>query len=198
MMVAEVVELAVNRVLALDPASEERLSAMAGKSVAVVLAGPDITLYLQAVDSRLKLTTQSAAVPDTTITGSPAALFGLAKPEMVPSGSAGSVEINGDAHVGRQIEALFKQLDPDWEEPFCTLFGDVIGYQLYRIVRGALKWTRGAAEKVADDTSLYLREESRALVHKLELDHFFDQVDQLRDDVARLEVRINRLVGAGE
>ncbi len=198
MMVAEVVELAVNRVLALDPASEERLSAMTGKSVAVVLAGPDITLYLQAVDSRLKLTTQSAAVPDTTITGSPAALFGLAKPEMVPSGSAGSVEINGDALVGRQIEALFKQLDPDWEEPFCTLFGDVIGYQLYRIVRGAMKWTRGAAEKMADDTSLYLREESRALVHKLELDHFFDQVDQLRDDVARLEVRINRLAGAGE
>ena len=72
------------------------------------------------------------------------------------------------------------------------IFGDVIGFQLSRLVGGGLGLAKHARDSMERNISEYLREESRQLVTATEMDQFLDNVDDLRDDVARLEARLRR------
>ena len=70
---------------------------------------------------------------------------------------------------------------PDFDEAFAKVFGDVIGFQIARAVRGGLGWARASAQALTRDTVDYLQEESRDLVGRPELDGFLDEVDALRE-----------------
>jgi ubiquinone biosynthesis protein UbiJ len=43
------------------------------------------------------------------------------------------------------------------------------------------------------DTAEYLREETRDLARKIDVEEWMEAVDSLRDDVERLEARLRRL-----
>ena len=60
-------------------------------------------------------------------------------------------------------------------------------------MRVALAWGQATAKSMVLNTSEYLREESRDLIAPGELADFVDAVDVLRDDVERMEARIERL-----
>ena len=60
-------------------------------------------------------------------------------------------------------------------------------------MRGLLSWARAATETFACDMGEYLREERRLTPTRFEVDDFASDVDKVRDDVERLEIRIARL-----
>ena len=101
--------------------------------------------------------------------------------------------MEGDADTARRFQEFFSGLSPDWEEALTRVFGDVLGFQAARALRGGLTWMRQAGLSLAENFSEYLREESRQLVTRPEMEEFLDAVDDLRDELARLEARLERL-----
>ena len=73
------------------------------------------------------------------------------------------------------------------------MFGDVLGVQVARAMAGALRQARVVGRNVAESAAEYVTEESRDVVPKAELHAFYDDVDALRDDVARIAARVARL-----
>ena len=65
-------------------------------------------------------------------------------------------------------------------------------------MRSLLAWGRRNARILQDDLGEYLTEERRLLPTRFEFDEWREQVETLRDDVERLEVRINQLAGKSE
>ena len=103
------------------------------------------------------------------------------------------MRIEGDAELARRLQRLAERFDPDWQQPFTAVFGDVIGVQIANGVAAALRQARGGGQKVAESAAEYLTEESRDVVPRAELDAFYDDVDTLRDDAERLAARVARL-----
>ena len=56
-----------------------------------------------------------------------------------------------------------------------------------------MSWGRATAKAMLLNSAEYLREESRDLVAPGEMADFIDDVDRARDDVERLEARIERV-----
>jgi ubiquinone biosynthesis protein UbiJ len=108
----------------------------------------------------------------------------------------GSVDISGDADLARRLERIAKKFEPDFDEAFARVFGDVAGFQIARGVRRALAAVRGGAEALARDTAEYLSEEGRVVVPKAEVEVFLDEVDALRERADRLEARVKRLAAS--
>lgn len=189
-LLARAVEEALHRAIALDPNAPRTLGRMQGRSLALDLRGTPIRLTLRADDGRLRVHAGVDDDADATIRGTPGSLLALSVSENT---LGGKVEISGDAARARQFQKLFSELDPDWEEPLTNLFGDVIGFQLAQGMRRFWSWGNDAARRLGGDTREYLIEETRVLVHPLEIEQFLDDVDDLRDDVARLEKRIDKL-----
>lgn len=188
---ARLVEGAANRALALDADTADRLAPLSEHTVAVTLAGPDITLYVQPAGHRVRVREAFDGEADAAIRATPGALFANA---VRPGESrAGQVHISGDAHIAHEVQQLLKRLDPDWDEPLARAFGDVAGPKIARGLRGGARWTREVAVGLAEQTGEYLREESGHLVGREEMQAFLDEVDGLREAVDRLDARIRHL-----
>lgn len=179
------------QLLALDLRARERLRPMEGRVLGVRLEGPDVAFRLMVAERRLEALPGLGDDAGATVSATPGAFLAAAA-----SGgkiSVGQFAISGDADTARRFQEFFSALEPDWEEALTRVFGDVIGFQAARALRGGLDWLRQAGRSLAENVSEYLREESRQLLTRPELEEFLDQVDELRDDVARLKARTDRL-----
>lgn len=184
-------EAALNRVLALDSGAAESLRALEGRRVALRLKPWPAPIQISVQGGRLLAS--EADAPDLAISATPGALLALAAERGGFQLPAGRVDISGDADLARRIQKLVAALDPDWDRPFAQFFGEVAGHQIAQGLRGALSWGRATAKAMLLNSSEYLREESRDLVAPGELADFIDDVDRIRDDVERMEARIERV-----
>lgn len=184
-------EGALNRVLALDSAAASALAPLEGRKVALRLKPWAVPLQLAVSGGRLHAS--DADTPDLAITATPGALLALAAERGGFELPAGRIDISGDADLARRVQKLIAALDPDWDRPFAQFFGEVAGHQIAKGLRGALSWGRATAKAMLLNSTEYLREESRDLVAPGELAEFVDEVDRTRDDVERLEARIERV-----
>jgi ubiquinone biosynthesis protein UbiJ len=105
----------------------------------------------------------------------------------------GKLRIEGDADLARRLQRLAERFDPDWQQPFTRVFGDILGVQVANAIAGALRHAKDAAGAFATNAAEYVTEESRDVVPRDELNAFHDDVDALRDDVDRMAARVARL-----
>ncbi len=188
------VETAINRYLALDPEMLNKMEEFSGKVIKLEIIGLNKTLYMLPDSRGIRVRTEYEGEADTTLRGTPISLFkmGLAA-NAAKLLLKGEVEISGDTRLGHQFKNMFSQMDIDWSEPLANLLGDTVAYQLQQSGKKLGGWGKNTMESVSRSVSEYLQEESRDLVTEAELNNFYDEVDQLRNDVDRLQAKINAL-----
>jgi ubiquinone biosynthesis accessory factor UbiJ len=203
-------EAALNRAVALDPDTRDALLPLDGRSVVLALDSAEAPLALRVrVDgAQLRVGPVDAErageqAPDLAVRSSLGGVLSLGMRMVLPRllGTAaddeampvGAMRIEGDAELARRLQRLAERFDPDWRQPFASVFGDVVGVQIANGVAAALRQARTGGQKFAEATAEYLTEESRDVVPRAELDAFHDDVDSLRDDAERLAARIARL-----
>ena len=198
-------EAALNRALALDPETRDSLGPLDGRRVALTLqrssgTAPPLALQVRVEGERLVVgPVDGAGEPDLSVRST---LGGLISQLPGPFGSlfrrdeappVGRMNISGDADLARRLQRLAERFDPDWQQPFASVFGDVLGMQVAKGLAAALKQARIAGVNLAESAAEYVTEESRDVVPRAELEAFHDDVDVLRDDVERIAARIARL-----
>ncbi len=190
----------VNQVLALDPELAESLAELEGTVLEAHVQGVEkrIQLHPSATGVGVVLVDgdgqQSAVVADVTISGPPFTLLRLlGSLESVDGVLPPDVSVSGELELVHKLNRLAKCANIDWEEPLSKLFGDSVAHEIGRGVHGFVSWARAASETFSSDVGEYLREERRLAPTRLEVDDFATHVDQVRDDVERLEVRVTRL-----
>ncbi len=99
----------------------------------------------------------------------------------------------GDADLLSAFNDAFQQLDLDAEAELSRLFGPIMGFRLAEAGRAFGGWVKQAAEDTARALAEYAVEESPLLASRADVDRFNREIDQLRDDAARLEARLNKL-----
>jgi len=186
-------ETAFNQALRLDPESRRRLAALHGKVIAIELRGTGLTLYILPGPDGVSVLGAYAGEPDTVLRGTPLALTRMGLGEATGMLFAGEVTIRGDVETGQRFKAILDDLDPDWLEPLARLVGDVPAHRLGRLLQDAGDWARQALDTLARNGAEYLQQEARVLATRDDVAEFVNDVDTLRDDLARLEARITRL-----
>lgn len=188
-------QAALNRALSLDPDTQAALRPLEGKRIALALEAPALAMEISVESAQLRVGPVSAAEePDLAVRSTLGGLFAqlpfLRKEHGAP---IGRVRVSGDAELARRLQTLAERFDPDWQQPFAAVFGDILGVQIANAVRSALRQAKTAADNLAESAAEYVTEESRDVVASAELDAFHDDVDAVRDDVERLAARIQRL-----
>ncbi len=187
-------EEALNRGLALDAGSAARLQGLEGRAVELTWTAADLGLRLRVDGGRLAVGPRESAEPDLSLRSSLAGLVGLAFPRLAESGfPGGKVQMSGDAELARRLAQLADKFAPDLDGAFARAFGDALGPQLARGVRGAFDWARGSARTLAEDAAVFVRDERGDTPARDDVREFLDDVDALRDRVERLAARIAAL-----
>ena len=195
-----VLEAALNRALTLDDETRAALKPLDGRCVALQVESPPLALQISVEGDQLRVGPMDATdTPDLAVRSTLAGLISqlpfLRRDDAPP---VGKLHVSGDADLARRLQRLAERFDPDWQQPFASVFGDVLGVQIANAVAGALKQARVAARNLAETSIEYVTEESRDVVGKDELNAFHDDVDALHDDVERIAARVARLQPQGD
>lgn len=191
-MLTATLENVLNRGLPRSPRAQQLCAELTGRSVAVEVR--EITrLLLESTGSTLRITPAAAGGADAEIVGGPFGLLALGaeRPEAVLQ--RGDVEIRGDAELAQKFRELVLLLRPDLEEELSGFIGDVPAHQVGRFSRMARGWFHAAARTTAENLAEYLGHERQHLIPRNEGDQFLRGVDAVREDVDRLEARIDLL-----
>jgi ubiquinone biosynthesis protein UbiJ len=188
-------EQLVNRYLALDPAQLDRFADLAGRCLALELEGLGWRVYLCLTRDGVHLTSRAPPVVDAEVSGPPFSLLRmLAVPDDPSLLLQGQVKVRGRSGLVERVRALLTGVDVDWEEQVSRLLGDIPAHQLGNLARDAGRWARRSTEILRQNGHEYLVEELRLVPHPDEVAGFNAAVDDLRDDVERLTLRVERLV----
>lgn len=180
--------------LRLDPEALERAAAMAGKTIAVELAGLGQTIYLSPEAAAIRLRADHSGEVHVRIRGTPLALLAMSADSEGASVASG-VEIIGDVALGRHLQSLLAAFSVDWEELLSGYLGDVVAHQLGNGGRAAAQWLAETRATLERDVAEYLRNEAEILPERWQIRQFLTAVDELRSDIDRLDARIKRLYG---
>lgn len=183
----------LNRNIQETTPARELCQQLDGKTVAVRVRDTALAMYFEISNEVIVLVADSESEPDVVITGS---LLTLARMAGAPGESAvrdGSLDLTGDAYTAQAFQELLAYAKPDIEEELSALIGDAASHSLGELARGFGDWARGARATMHANIREYLQEESGNLPSRYEVERFTQRVASLRDDVARLEARLNRL-----
>lgn len=183
----------INRQITARTPARELCAELEGRVFALRVPDTALAMYLIVDSSQVVLSGSYVDEPDVVASGSLISLARLAGPAGEELIRDGSVDITGDALLAQQFRKLLRYGRPDIEEELSGIVGDAAAHGIGEIVRGFDDWSRGARSTMQQNIGEYLQEESRAVPARREADTFRDNVNALRDDVARFEARLNRL-----
>jgi ubiquinone biosynthesis accessory factor UbiJ len=189
-------ERMINRYLMLDPYLQQRLQPLIDKQFLLEITNSALSFYVTFKPHRIEINSTSPnEAPDLLIRGSSLALWRLFQSSSDTfSVHLRDVKVVGDLNLAQSIKTFFHSIDIDWEEQLSHLTGDIIAHQLFRGARTFTSWQGEAYNNFMLNLREYLQDEVRYLPLPEEVEAFGNAVDILRDDVERLEARLERLM----
>jgi ubiquinone biosynthesis accessory factor UbiJ len=104
----------------------------------------------------------------------------------------------GDAALLQEIFFLSRNLRWDAAEDLSSVTGDIAAERIVQSAKYTRQQLRISATNLSKAVAEYLTEERPLLAKPEQVSSFIQQVDALRDDVARLEQRIGRLLAGNK
>ncbi len=189
-LLSQSLEAAMARLLRLDPGTRRLLRPLAGRIVAVELIPPGVRFCLSPTTETVLVLDRCPRSPDVVLRGGPAGFLRLLVAERPETGLfQGAVEVEGDMDTAKRLQNLLRRLDLDWE----GWLAQTAGERAAAAARGLVAWHRHAWRTFQWNLAEFLQEETRALPAPLEAEALYRRIGELRDDVERLEARLQRL-----
>ena len=188
----KILQQAMNQAASLDPAVPGKLKQLSGKVIQLVIVPLQVKFFITFQNERIVLIDHYDTTPDTVIQSSP---LGFIRLSLLPISKARSlfhdeVKLSGDTELGQQVKQIFDELDIDWEGHLAHFTGDVVAYQIGSLFRRGLAFKNQLKDSVCDNLSEYLQEEAHLFPGQEEVNDFFEAVDLLAQDTARLEAKM--------
>jgi len=177
----------LNRLLGAEPWARERLAPFAGETLE--LRAPPLPALRLAVEEGGTVKAASAE-PRLTMTLKPELLGALARGE---EHALRAVDVQGNGRLAAEVLVLARHLRWDVEEDLSRVLGDVVAHRLAGAARAFAAWHLDVAQRLGGALADYATDEKPLLVRRAELDRLAEPLAQLRDAIARLDKRIERL-----
>lgn len=187
-------ERGINRLLRLDPTALPRLARLSGRVIEIDCTAPAWRLFILADDEGLRLAGDWGSDADCRLRAPASSLLRLAGSRNKTAVLHGAeVEIDGDSALLMNLAEVLQDLELDWAYEISRWFGPVGAQLVDSSLRNPLGWLRDSAGSLRQDLADYLSEESRALVGQAEAQARFDELDDMKLALDRLEARVERL-----
>ncbi len=184
------IEKIVNKVLSLDEETLMSLAVLTGKVFEIDILNTDIRIFILPTIEGITLVSEYEGKADVAIKGQLASLV-----NMITAGKigVGDIEIDGSVGLAQKFQSILKNMDVDWEEYLSHFIGDMATRKTANLLKGVSRFAITTGKTIGLDISEYLRYEKETVLDKSELDKFNQSVDELRNDLDRLQKRVARL-----
>ncbi|MCH9755915.1 MAG: SCP2 sterol-binding domain-containing protein [Gammaproteobacteria bacterium] len=191
---------AINHALALDPTTPQKIEALNGKILQMIVSPLDVHFFMCFNRQTIELLADCVDEPNTTIYSSP---LGLIRLSLLPASKVRSlfndqIRMTGDTEFGQAVKQLFDGIDIDWEGHLAHFTGDVVAHQIGRFMRRGKRFKQSLKTSLKQNLGEYVQEEARLSPPREEIEDFMNDIDALALQVERLKAHINQHLAAHE
>ena len=104
------------------------------------------------------------------------------------------IVFTGDSELAATLSDIARNVEWDIEADLSLVVGDAVAHRMVASVRRAHEWRVDAGQRITANVAEYLTEERRAFVTARELEALSLQNESLRDNIARLEARVAKVL----
>lgn len=193
-------QTAINQAMSLDENMPQKMNALNGKVLEMVIAPLNIRFFIQFAEGQMLLLDEYDGTADTVIHSNP---IGLIRLSLLPASKARSlfndkIRMSGNTELGQEVKKLFDDMDIDWEGHLAHFTGDVVAHQIGSLVRKGVAFKNHFTDSMRMNITEYLQEELRAFPSRNEVEDFYNDSDELALQVERLHAHINQLLSLHE
>ncbi len=161
--------------------------------VGISVRDTTLAVYFVFSNELVSLVSDAPKEADARVVGSIPGLVRLATSGDPDAIRRGDIQLEGDIATVQAFQKLLAFAKPDPEEELSRIIGDEAANQLGNLARGVGEWGRDARDTMTGNLREYLQEESGDVPSRYEVERFGKAVGKLRDDVDRLEARLEQL-----
>ncbi len=183
-------ESSINHLLQGQPDALNKLQALAGHTFLLSIHDWQFNMVLACTKTGITLS-QEIEKPNVTISGTLKELSQLLQGQRLKPGS--SLSITGDIELAQKLQHVMRDIQIDWEGELSRYIGNSPAYWSMKLGKRILEKARGVKNILQDNLAEFVIHEALLAPASFELDTFYAEVSELRDDVERLAVRIQQL-----
>jgi len=184
---------AINRLLRQNSWALEKLRPFAGKVVRADCF--PVALLLGIHETGEAVAAPAECTPDVAIRLTPGIMLRLAARDI---SAWNDIAVDGDAPLAAALHQVARHIRWDIEEDLSRIVGDIAAHRMFESGRTLDQWGRQGANNLARSFAEYWTEEQPLLATRIEVEQFNRDVDAMRDDIARLEKRIERITATND
>ncbi len=196
-MLIRLINFLVRKYLDCDPEAAQRLSALEDKNLLLRLTDMEKEFLVALRQDGITITEHSDDGPvevAARVEADVLVLLRVARSKQCQSMlDDGTLLVQGDSGLVRQIGSVFAAVEIDWEEVAAAYMGDLVAYQVGVWLRRVKEYRHRSFENFRMDVSEYLQEESRVVPTRVEMERFLNDADELEAGIGDLEARVRRL-----
>ena len=182
----------INRALRDDPWAAARLAAFAGSSLRIAMADRALMRYTIEPDGLIaahQVFGDDEPTLSIDLPGNAASLF-------LSHGRQGVIKaakIRGNIDLANALNDVMDQIRPDPEAFLASKIGDIAAHRLMGFAQSFKQGAEELVVRLKDQFTEHVAEGQSVIVPTPEVHAFMDDVSNLRNDVARLQQRVDRL-----
>lgn len=181
-----------NRYLDCDPERAQALENINDKILSITIKEANFTLIMQVQNARFFEADLSQQI-DASIIVSMHILSGkMGGQDQNQLLKDGIIEIQGDSHVASVFNKVMNEIEIDWQDVISKYTGDIVAHQITTGAKSVASVLRRLGDNLRLDVRDYLQDDLQIAVTESEVEHFVEQVDDLRARTDRLEARLNK------
>jgi ubiquinone biosynthesis protein UbiJ len=166
-----------------------QLQPFGGKTVCFSIPPVSATLTVLE-DGGLAMSGESATAEATITVPFPVALRLLANDE----GANTLIILEGDTELAAALGKVLRGMQWEYEEDLSRLIGDAPAHEIAELGRKVFSEAKRQSVNIAEMFTEYWQEEQPLIAKKRHVEQFVKDVDTLRDDVERLDKRVEKLM----
>ncbi len=189
-------EAAINQYLRLDPNTVHELQQLQDKTVQISLTDWDLQFYLKPSTNGLNLyPADEHTIVDTVIKGKLSSLVSIGLQNDMSSKTLvdNQITISGDHKVGEALRHILQKIQIDWEDHLANLTNDSFAHLAAIKAKKLFRFTKSTIEKLQQQMYDYIHQEAKLTPTEAEIKLLYHNIQQLRDDTERLDIKISRL-----
>lgn len=189
------IEDAINSILLEDEVLRSDILQFEGALLIIDFIGIDFKLNIKFCENKVKLYDEEPLANSiTTISATTFDFINVLREiNSEENITSSGLKISGDVAVVMKMIKVLKKTSIDWEQHLATKIGDVPASFIGVGLKAAREIFNNVTLSTGNNIKDFIQDEIELVPEQGEIEFFSDEVDQLRDDVARLETRITQL-----
>ncbi|MFZ9642273.1 MAG: ubiquinone biosynthesis accessory factor UbiJ [Candidatus Methylopumilus sp.] len=179
----------LNHLVTQNSWARAELLPFSGKTVALNM--PPVRASLTILEDGGLAMTGEALQADASIQLSPSLALRLLANDVA---AMSQVQIEGETELAKTLAKVLQNIQWDYEEDLSKLIGDIPANKLSTFAKNTAQQAKQQTVNLLEMATEYWQEEHALIAKKRHVEAFVQQVDTLRDDVARAEKRLAQLL----